>query len=775
MAGGFHLVAIGQSALENQANKFYDNLQYASAVPLFEEILKKQPTNSSIKIKLADSYQKINDSKDAERVYESLIKDDPSDYISMYNYAEVLAQNGKYPEALTYFKKYKVINSNDPRTEAYISKLSNLKSMYYDSSAYKVQYLSINSPQADFSPAFYKKGLVFVSGRTKSVAMQNVYDWDHSAYLNLYYTEDTSQIKYNPYLTKTNVDMYTDKKYGNKDIHPKRMHTDDTYLTSNDTKTLGYYSHYFLNDSLDRINTSETPSSLFSEKLNTQYHEGPVAFFKSQDTIIFTRNNYSKGRFKKSEFGVNKLQMYWSFKGADGKWSLAQPFTFNNDNYSVGHPCLAPDNKTLYFVSDKSGGIGQTDIWMSQLVDGKWSEPVNAGPTINTLGNELFPTMDSKGTLFYASNGLGGLGGLDIYKAEYKNNAFASPKNLGYPINSMKDDFGIIWDSKGSKGYFSSNRKNSGTDDDIYGFTYIPRPINLLGIVKLKNSNKPISDCKISLKLIDAKRDTITPGTGTFYYNDLDREADYIIVAEKEGFITQNYPLTTKGVTPGETVLAEIIMDEYPKVTGTVTNQVDSSPEVNVKMVLKDMETGETKEVQTDSLGNYLFPLNPEKDYLLTVSKDKCGTLYEKFTTKNITNSHIIIDFKMICEGDKIKIENLYYDKDKYFIRPDAALELDKLLVYFQKYPSLKIELGSHTDCRSPIKYNLTLSENRAKSATSYLVEHGVNKANIKAKGYGESQLINDCACENGKVSRVCSEEEHQVNRRTEIKILSIK
>ena len=224
----------------------------------------------------------------------------------------------------------------------------------------------------------------------------------------------------------------------------------------------------------------------------------------------------------------------------------------------------------------------------------------------------------------------------------------------------------------------------------------------------------------------------------------------------------------------GNVVVNPISNTQGIKLEGETYREQDKAKLGGVNVLLTDNTTNKFQEVASDSTGRFKFDLQPNTTYTLTASKAGCASFTKVITTVNVSSGIISQNIPFLCEGDVIKVENIYYDLNKYFIRPDAAKELDKLVEIFKTHPTMKVELSSHTDCRSSVLYNQTLSDNRAIAAVAYIVKKGVNNTQIVAKGYGETKLLNDCACENGKVSRVCSEAEHQTNRRTEVKVLSV-
>ena len=202
-------------------------------------------------------------------------------------------------------------------------------------------------------------------------------------------------------------------------------------------------------------------------KLNKKYHEGPACYNKEGNVMLFTSDNYSA----KSKDGIRKLQLFETKLNKDGKWSDNVPFPYNNNEYSCGHPALTADGNTLYFSSDMPGGKGGVDIYKTiRGIDGNWTKPENLGDKINTEGNEVFPFIHESGLFFFSSDGRPGLGGLDVFATEIKNNNINKVINVGSPINSSKDDFTMVLDAEKKKGYFASNREGGKGDDDIYSF-----------------------------------------------------------------------------------------------------------------------------------------------------------------------------------------------------------------------------------------------------------------------------------------------------------------
>jgi peptidoglycan-associated lipoprotein len=332
---------------------------------------------------------------------------------------------------------------------------------------------------------------------------------------------------------------------------------------------------------------------------------------------------------------------------------------------------------------------------------GRFSKPRNLGPEVNTPGNELFPYVAEDGNLYFSSDGHPGFGGLDLFVSK-RINGRVIIENLGQPMNSKADDFGIYF-FRPDRGFFSSNRDGGKGDDDIYTFVNEDPDLKIVnyllaGVTQThddKNNLQILPRVRVQLldeanKLVD---ETITENDGKFMFRVYENET-YNLVAEKVGG-----------------------MDRF--------------------LVTRGIYTMKGKAVDKTTL----------KDLVTTVTRDT------------------VLVLEKIVKDKIFVLDNIYYDLDKDNIRPDAALELDKLVTILKDNPEIKIELSSHTDDRAPDDYNMDLSDRRARSAVNYLVSKGIDRSRLVAKGYGESRLI---------IKNAKTEEEHQVNRRTEFKILEI-
>ncbi|WP_422361296.1 OmpA family protein [Reichenbachiella sp.] len=415
---------------------------------------------------------------------------------------------------------------------------------------------------------------------------------------------------------------------------------------------------------------------------------GSITMSKNGNTVIFAKGNSGKSS------GASEVNLYFT-RYRNGAWQKPRPLSINGQDTWDSTPALSPDGKTLFFSSNREGGFGGLDIYTASLNRrGRWVDVRNMGEGINTPGNEIFPYAGGTGRLYFSSDGWPGFGGLDIFEVT-REGGHVKLENLGTPINSNADDFGLFLFNP-SRGFFTSNRKGGKGDDDIYTFV----------------NDDP------ELRIV-------------------------------------NYWLSGT----------------------TLTHESDSQLVAlsNTKVVLRDQDDNIIDEKFTQVDGKYRFRVFTEEKYYLVAEKEEyfttridfstIGKSVDKSTLKNtITNIEFEVDLPLekIVVDKAIVLNNIYYDLNKADIKPEAAAELDKLVTLMRDNPNINIELSSHTDVRSSHEYNMNLSQRRAQSAVNYIASQGIENRRMVAKGYGETKLI----IENAK-----TEEEHQVNRRTEFKV----
>lgn len=448
-----------------QANKEYELQRYKSAVPYYLRGLQQDSLNQKAIENLADCYRRLRDYENAEIWYAKAVLVNPGNAYNSLHYAEVLANNDKYQAAETWYRKYLVLNNADVKGNA--AKYADRSRFFADSASWRIRFTSLNTSSDEFSPVFFRRGLIITSNYYDD-KIKHVSGADREPFTNLFYITDTADIK----LTDTKSTNIKTVSNAGKAV--------------NDNRNLGNFNVKYLTKV--KYNNGYTPLVELKGALKTRLNDGPVSIPADESWMMLTRNKPG-GSFTEP----NRLQMF-SVRFNGESWGRLESFPYNSNKYSVGHPALSEDGNVLYFVSNMPGGYGGTDLYYCLRKGFGWSTPVNLGEKVNTEGDEMFPFLDSRGNLFFSSTGLPGLGGLDIFSVTIKDYLpSGSPKNLGYPVNSSKDDFGIIVKPDGLSGYFSSDRRG---DDDIYRFDYNSRNKSVQNEASEVSSDEPLAPDK---------------------------------------------------------------------------------------------------------------------------------------------------------------------------------------------------------------------------------------------------------------------------------------
>ncbi|MFD1015306.1 OmpA family protein [Winogradskyella rapida] len=607
------------------ADKFFENYGYVKAIELYEKAYEKGDESAHVLTRLGDAYYNNSNSEKAVYWYEKALNqynDIEAEFV--YKYIQSLRSIGNYEEADVWFKKLSDAQQGDSRLKGYnpdeVDIFDKLTSKN-DELIVNIENLDFNTENSDFGPYMFGNTLYYASANSDD---KKVYNWNKEPFLDLFEIE------------------VTDEEDGSQ-----------SYGSS---------------------------TSLNAMEINTDYHEASIAITNDGQTMYFTRDNTNKrNRLEYDKEGTTHLQIYKATL-VDGAWDDVEELPFNDDVFSTGHPALSPDNKTLYFVSDREGGFGQTDIYSVEINDDNtYGSPVNLGEGINTEGREMFPFVAADNTLYFSSDGHLNLGLLDIFKSDVLQVEIASdPVNLGAPFNSGYDDFAYFINNDNQKGYFSSNRPGGKGSDDIYSYTVTECKQQITGTAREARTDIILADVKV--QLIDATgkiiEEVTTTADGTYSF-DVDCNQTYTVLGSKADYKDDKATLTT-----------------------TNTN--------------------------------------------------------EEVHTADLTLSPLISE-------DQIVINPIFFDFDKWNIRTDAEYELENIVDVMRKHPDMVIKIESHTDSRGRDKYNLKLSDRRAKSTKDYLLSRDISPDRIEsAIGYGETQLLNDCG--NGVK---CTEEEHQLNRRS--------
>jgi len=432
-------VVTAQNKDTKKADDLYNRLAYTDAAEAYQKLLKKGKGDRYVFQQLANSYYFINDMKKAETYYRRVVKGKEVDSETVYNYAQALKANGKFSDYNTWMKKFAQMQPNDSRAVAFMKNPDYIPAMMEKEQKFELTNMK------DINTKYSEFGGIVVGKDFYFTSARNTsrkkYGWDEQPFLDIY--------------KATNVGG-----------------------TIKDAELVG-------------------------GDVSSKYHEGNVAITADGKRMYFDSNDYLKGKYKKSEDGINQINLYYAEK-IDGEWKGVQSVPFNSSEYSTGHPALSPDGKTLYFVSDMPGGVGMSDIYMVSInANGGFGTPKALGHGINTEGKEVFPYVDSNGTLFFSSDGHLGLGGLDVFYAEAMGTGFDKVRSMGAGLNSSSDDFAFKYDPTTETGYLSSNRKVRGAkgSDDIYSVKQLAPlcEVNLMVKVVDETTNAPIAGARVDL------------------------------------------------------------------------------------------------------------------------------------------------------------------------------------------------------------------------------------------------------------------------------------
>lgn len=492
-----------------KADDAYKLQQYAVAAGMYEKLFRQQPTmaaKAKVAYKTAESYRKMNKWEESAEWYEKARQLNYPDPELFYRYGQVLKQQGKFDLALEVFQKFKREAPGDPRATQAIESVSLYHRWKNDKARFVIQKdAALNSINNDYSPVYFLD--------------ENV----------IYFTSDRQG-------------STGEAEYGRTGLPFCDMYRAEWNVRENDWKT---------------------PQKVEGE-INSNFNEGVVNFqkFHAQYFIYYTQCNGPKGEERNCK--ILRAQK----KGM--QWINPQPLSFCTDtNVNYGHPTITKDGKTMYFASNMKGGKGGKDIYVSHFnsKSGTWGEPENTGSPVNTSGDEKFPFIYNGKTLYFASDGHGGLGGLDIYESTRKNNSWTEPENLKPPVNSSADDFSLIFNEKGNKGHFTSNRENG--KDNIYAFYLKPKICVIRGTVVNSKIDKPVKNAEVTVNSDKkgAQPQSLKTGkNGEFIFDDyVECDYNYEVQANKEKFFASQMELiSTSNVEVSDTFYRKLYIEPYP-------------------------------------------------------------------------------------------------------------------------------------------------------------------------------------------------------------------
>ena len=616
----FSLTAQAQST--KKADKHFAKYEFVEAIEDYNKLIEKGEATPYVYGRLAEANYNIYNTIEAEKWYAKALETAQEPEM-VFKYSEMLKANGKYEASNAQMRKFASLRPADDRATLFMANPDYLPKILERGKKFNVQNMDINSAVSDFGGTI-KDGKLYIASARNSA--RKTYGWNDQPFLDMY--------------------SFT-------------MADDGTY--QNET--------------------------MLDEKMNTKYHEGLMSFSPDGKTVYFSRESFYENIYEKDSVSNTKYSVIHLFKASKtgDAFSKAEPLTINSKNYSIKNPSVSPDGKTIYFASNMPGGFGQFDIYKASIeADGQLGTAVNMGQKVNTEGQEMFPYISTKNTLYFSSTGHLGLGGMDVFYTKEIDGKMAPIRNVGIPINSNGDDFAFSMNEETGEGFVSSNREGGKGDDDIYA------------IKKLQ----PLCDVLIAASIIDN---------------------------------------TTKA-----------------PIVGATTSLVDSKGNVIA-----------TKTTNTEGKVEYIVECETDTELQVTMADYESNKQAIKGSSEEEVMLEMSLDpIEKIIEVEKVVLNPIYFDYDKSNVTAKAAFELDNLVQAMKKYPDMVIYATSHTDSRGSNGYNMKLSDRRAKTTVQYVISKGIDATRISGAGKGETELAVDCGTN-------CSEEQHQMNRRSEFKILS--
>jgi len=601
-----------QNAATKTADKLYNRLEYVDAAKEYLKLVENDKADGYVYKQLGDTYYNMFNTTEAVKWY-ARATETTQDAETYYRYAQMLKANGKYEEANKQMQKFASAAPNDDRAKAFKANPNYIPTLLDKTKRYNVNLLDVSSDKSDFGAVLYDTSLYFTSARNTA---RKSYGWTDEPFLDIYRAD------YNTDGTITNV--------------------------------IGVSS------------------------INSKYHDGPLTMSTDGNTVYFTSDSFRESSFEKDKANKLKLgrnNLFKATKNGDS-WGDITSLPFNSKEFSTSNPSLSRDGKTLYFSSDRPGSIGGVDIWKVAVnADGTYGEPQNLGNKVNTEGNESFPFIaDDNKTLYFASSGRPGLGGLDVFQIDLTS---GEASNLGKPVNSEKDDFAFTFNESKKVGFVSSNRNGN---DDIFGAIPVCS-VDVLTVVTDAKTGAILTNATVSI--LDDKRNVIATemsnAKGEVKYN-VECDKPYVVQASKDGYEGNTFAVTkSKG------------------------------PTVKIDAAIQPID--------------------------------------------------------VIVTETEIILKPIFFEYDKSNITQEGAFELDKLVQVMKNNDKLVIMSKSHTDNRGSDKYNLSLSDRRAKSTVQYIISKGIDASRISGKGMGELEPKVDCGAS-------CTEEQHAQNRRSEFLIV---
>lgn len=727
-----------------RANQLFGKTYYSAAIPLYEKVSAKNQTVEIIQ-NLGDCYFYTNDYDKAQAQYAILSNNKNLNEDFYFRYSQTLKAKGKYDEANKILREFYLASNNNAAIEKLDKDIKTLKNVSAIGQRFDIQNLAINTENSEFGAVIFGDNLVFAAVKKKPNLFDKTYKWNNESYLNL------------------------------------------------------------VSIPLKNANSKDSIAAYFSKDLKSPMHESNAIFTKDGKTMYFTRNNSNNGRRGKNASKISNIQIFKA-EFLKNKWTNVMPLPFNSPDYSVEHPALSPDERTLYFASDMPGTLGSLDIFSVSIDGSVYGKPINLGDKINTNKREQFPFVSKDNKLYFSSNGHEGYGALDIFVSDIQDNSYSKASNVGLPVNSGYDDFAYFVDSHTKEGYFSSDRPGGKGKDDIYSLKETKELLiedckqYIAGIITDVDSHLALENAIVILKNSTNQelKKTITTADGKFSFT-VECESKYSLLATKENYTENSKSFHISGernksndgsmeirsieiikkeeqVALEKKIAADLIIAQQLKAAELVALEQKKKADAIALQEKKIADTNALKQKKKDNaialeskrLADLEAAQQLKKDKLAADKKNKEIAAAKK---KEKTAAIVAAEKDVVKDKDRliIKTDPIYFDYNMWYIRKESKRILNRVVELMNKYPEMVVEIGSHTDNRGNAKFNADLSQKRADATRDYILEQGVPKNRVLAKGYGESVPIVKCIPDNS-----CDEEQHELNRRSEFVIKNL-
>lgn len=724
----FPLFVFSQNKMAEKANELFKQEQYTPAAVYYEDAIKEMEAKGkstrsllNLRTKLAFCYRVNNRMEEAEATYAKVVAEDRAKSQTYFFYGETLMANGKYDEAKKWFANYQKLEPEDEKVGLMIRACDEVKFIEPYFEFVDVQPFPHNSDADDNAAMAWEDGIVFSSDRStdrkiKVNILEEKAGWTGRDYLDIYFSKKNEDGTYK---------------------EPKQFSGKLSELNKN---------------------TGNTSFSL----------DGSEVFFTRNDNILNKQKTYN-------------LQLFSAEKDGN-KWRNVTKLPFCSPNYNFMHPAISPDGKMLFFATNKGGGQGGTDIWVSiREKDGKWSKPENLGPSINTSANEGFPFMDKYGRLYFCSKGHVGYGGFDIFFTEMTGSGmWKNPVNLGEPINSPLDDISIYVDGERKHGMFSSSR--NGGDDDIFIFDVLEEAPPVVEEIVEKSEPEIIEEKKVSEPQVAQPKKTkrtglrIAPARVEIIEKPKPKIEEKEVVVEEiipEPEIVE--PEKNELIIPEE--IEEVVEEPEPELTEEapvsepVKEEITIAEEIEIEEKKNEVEEPQKEMAEVEEIEAPVLEFTAKEEVVEIPMPTEIKT--EEKIEKSSTELAPFYQFLEkaaqggLEEGDRYRVDNAIFDPEIWQLTPNISKKLDQIVTTLRRFPSLNIELSSHTETLGAENKNLRISEQRAEMVKSYIVREGISESRLSTIGYGKSMPLNECG---GGVP--CNKEEHLFNQRLEIKVM---